>query len=163
SGAIAVSGASPGYCSKTSRIEPSLAPGPIERFATELEPVMPPERPLLPELDPKRPQAIASPVRRSWDGSQGESRGVVRDRLLERVAAFERCRLFAGPGADLGQARTRREVSVLFRVFDSFHRAAQAHLAIDRLPMKEQRGFLLSIQLVAFLAVDIGVEHKPCL
>src|SRR5438034_8834847 len=102
------------------RIEPRFAPGRVERFAVEFEPIMQPELPLFPELDQERPQTVAGPVRRSRDRPEGKFRGIERDRFLEGMATLERRRLLAGPGADLGKARPRREVSIGFRIFDAF-------------------------------------------
>src|SRR6266511_6220406 len=91
------------------RVEPRLAPGRVEPLAAEFEPIMQPERPLVPELDQERPQAVAGPVRRSRDRPEGKFRGVERDRFLEGMATLERRRLLAGPGADLGKARADRK------------------------------------------------------
>src|SRR5262249_33507116 len=99
-----------------SRIEPRLLPGRLERFAPELDPVMQPEWPVLPELDQEWPEAIAGPIRRPWNRPNGKLCGVKRDRLLERMRALERCRLLAGPGADLGEARARRKIGISFRI-----------------------------------------------
>src|SRR6266536_550517 len=104
------------------RVEPRLAQGRVERFAVEFEPIMQPERPLFPELDQERPQAGAGPVRRSRDRPEGKVRGVERDRLLEGMATLERRRLLAGPGADMGTARPRREVILGFRILAAFRR-----------------------------------------
>src|SRR5262245_62776458 len=121
------------------------------------------ERPLSPELDHEWSQAIAGPVWRSGNRTDCEFRGVKRNRLLEGVGALERRRLLAGPGTDLGEPRPRREISISFRIFDSLHRAAQPHLPIDRLPMKEQRGFVIAIELLSLSALDVGVEHEAVL
>src|SRR5262249_61658720 len=114
------------------------------------------ERALLPELDQEWSQAVAGPVWRSWNRTDCEFRGVKRDRLLEGVWALERRRLLAGPGADLGESRPRRKISISFRIFDSLHRAAQPHLPIDRFPMKEQRGLVIAIELLSLFALDVG-------
>src|SRR5262249_56446192 len=106
---------------------------------------------------------VAGPVGRSWDRTDCEFCGVKRDRLLEGVRALKRRRLLAGPGADLGEPRPCRKISISFRIFDSLHRAAQSHLPIDRLPMKKQRGLVIAIELLSFLALDVGVEHEAVL
>src|SRR5260370_21868755 len=87
------------------RIKPRLAPRRAGCVAGELDPVMQAERPVLPELHDQGLQAVAGPIRRSWDRSDRKFRRGQRDRLLEGVTAFERRRLLARPGADLGEAR----------------------------------------------------------
>src|SRR5262252_2836156 len=114
-----------------SRIKPHLAPRRAGRVAAELHPVVQPERPVLPELDLHRLQPVAGPVRRPRDGSHYELGGDERDRLLESVAALERRRLLAGPGADLGEARAGGEIGVGLRVGDALDRAAQPHLPVQ--------------------------------
>src|SRR5262245_6123389 len=87
------------------RVEPGRVPWCARRLATEFDPVVQPVRPVVPELDDERQQTIAGPLRRPWNGPQREPGGVERDRLLQGVAAFERRRLRARPGADLGEPR----------------------------------------------------------
>src|SRR5262249_14999381 len=146
-----------------SRIEPRLMPGRLERFASELHPVMQPEWPVLPELDQEGPEAVAGPIRRSWNRPNGTFRRVKRDGLLKRVRALERRRLLACRGADLGEARAGRKIGIRFRIFDPFHGAAQSHLPVERLPMKKKRAFVVAIQFPALLAVDIGIEYEAAL
>src|SRR5712692_4702332 len=126
-----------GMVHDSSRIEPRLAPRRVQRVAAEFDPVMQPERPVLPELDQERPEAIAGPIRRSWYGANHEFRGEERDRLLEGVATLERCRLLAGPGADLGEARAGGEISIGLGILDALDRAAQPHLPVRRFPMEQ--------------------------
>src|SRR5215475_8045514 len=121
------------------------------------------ERPVMPELDRQREEAIAGPIRRAWNRSHRVFRGVERDRLLEGVAALERRRLLAGPGADLGKAGPGGEVGIGLLVVDSRDRAAQPHLPVQRFPMEEERAFAAGVELVPLLAIDIGVEHEATL
>src|SRR5262249_59210241 len=102
------------YPENASGIETRLAPGPVERFTPELEPVMQAERALLPELDQEWSQAVAGPVWRSWDRADCEFCGVKRDRLLEGVRALQRRRLFARPRADLGEPPPRPAINLSF-------------------------------------------------
>jgi len=74
----------------SSRIKPRLAPGLTESCAAELDPIMQPERPILPELHDQGQEAIAGPIRRSRNGTSHEFRSVERNRPLEGVAALER-------------------------------------------------------------------------
>ena len=96
----------------SSRVEPRLAPRCASVLAAELDAVVQPVGPILPEFHRQRQQTIARPVRRPWNRSNGEFRRRERDRLLEGEAAFERRRLLARPGADLRQARTGGEISI---------------------------------------------------
>src|SRR5215471_14357709 len=95
-----------------SRVKPRLVPGRAGGLAAEFDAVVQAERPVVPELDRQREEAIAGPIRRARNRSERVFRGVERDRLLEGVAALERCRLLAGPGTDLRQARPGGEVGV---------------------------------------------------
>src|SRR6266851_10052916 len=65
------------------RIKPRLAPRRALRVTREFDPVMQPERPVLPELDLERLQPVAGPIRRSWNRSNREFRRREGDRLLE--------------------------------------------------------------------------------
>ena len=83
----------------SSRIKPRLAPGLTENCTAELDPIMQPEPPILPELHDQGQEAIAGPIRRSRNGTSRGFRSVERNRPLEGVAA--RAGRTAGPGADL--------------------------------------------------------------
>src|SRR3982075_969692 len=147
----------------SSRVKARLAPWRAGGLAAKFDPIVQPERAVVPELDGQRNQTVAGPMRRPRDRSDGEFCRVERDRLLEGVAALERRRLLAGPGADLRQARTGREIAVGLAVVDPLDRAAQADLAVQRLPVEEQGALGASIKLATLLAVDVGVEHEPAL
>src|ERR687889_2028582 len=81
----------------TSGVEPRLAPA--LAGSGEHEPVVEPERPVLPELHRDRCDAVAGPVGRAGNLADGVLGGVERDCLLEGKAAFEWARLLARPGA----------------------------------------------------------------
>src|SRR6266446_10327901 len=117
----------------SSRVKPRLAPGCAWRAAAELDPVVQPVGPILPELNGHGDETIACPVGRARYGPDRELGHVERDRLLEGHAAFERRRLLAGPGADLGEPGAGREIGVGRRVLDPLDRPAQPHLAVEGL------------------------------
>src|ERR1041384_7116333 len=71
-----------------SRIHADLGPRPAQSRAPKLDAVVQAERPVVPELDRDRHDAIAGPVRRARDGTDGIFRGVDCDRLLEGQPAF---------------------------------------------------------------------------
>src|SRR5918997_4470392 len=104
----------------TSGVEPRLAPA--LAGSRENEPVVKPERPVLPKLDRDRCDAVAGPVGRAGDLADGVLGGVERDRLLESEAAFERPRLLARPGADAAVARAALEIGVRLRFGHACHR-----------------------------------------
>ena len=110
-----------------------------ERVAAELDPVMQAERPVVPELDLHRHDAVAGPVRRARHGAERVFRAVERDRLLEREPAFQRARLLARPGADLRALRAGGEIGVGLLRRHALHRPAHAHLPVQRLPVEQQR------------------------
>ena len=100
--------------------------------------VVQPKRPLLPELDLLRDDAVTRPVRRPRHRADRRISRYSAHRLLEREAAFERSRLVARPGADLRHARARREIaSASSAATGSTSRAAD--LALQRLPIERQR------------------------
>jgi hypothetical protein len=87
----------------SSRTEPRLAPGLTESCTAELDPIMQPEPPILPELHDQGQEAIA--VQFGGLGTSHGFRSVERNRPLEGVAA--RAERTAGPGADLAAACCR--------------------------------------------------------
>src|SRR5437016_4957227 len=85
------------------------------------------ERPILPELDALRQDAIARPVRRARHRAIAEARCRFGDALFEHSTAGNRARLIGGPGADLAEPRPRREIGIrlgrrhrLDRPFDTY-------------------------------------------
>src|ERR1043165_768590 len=94
------------------RIEPRLQPWSVGSVAAEFDAVVQPERAVVPELELRGMDAPAAPAGRAWhlaDDVFGRDHG---NRLLEGKAAFQRLRLFAGPGADLGLFWPRCEIRV---------------------------------------------------
>src|SRR5580700_11748053 len=136
-----------------SGIKPGLAPGLAGSAAAELDPIVQPIGPILPEFDGERQQAEARPVRRPRNCANREFRHVDRDRLLEGHPAFERSRLPAGPGADLGEARAGGEIRVGDVVLHALERAAQANLSAQALPMEDHGTFRCGTQFSPFWAV----------
>src|SRR6478752_10042911 len=119
-----------------SRIKPRLHPRRIERRAAELDAVVQAERPVVPELDQHRHDAVTGPARRPRHAADGVFGGIKRHRLFEGEAAFERKGLLAGPGADLRLLRAGGEIGVRFGIGDGFGRAADTDLPVERLPME---------------------------
>src|SRR4051794_20811875 len=73
-----------------SRIHPRLAPRSAERVAAEFDAVVQTERPVMPELDGDRHDAIAGPVRRARHGADRVFGRMQHHRLLEGEPAFQR-------------------------------------------------------------------------
>ena len=86
--------------------------------------------------------------------------GDLGDRLFEGKTAFQRLRLLAGPGSDLGLFRPGREIGVGLRFAHRRHLAADADLPAQRLPVKQQCGLGICGQLAALPAGDVAVEHE---
>src|SRR4029077_6427034 len=95
-------------------IEPRLGPRRVQIRARKRDAIVQAERPLLPELDLGRHDAVARPEWRPRPRAAGELCGVERDCLLERQAAFQRGGLLRGPGADLRHARAGAKIGVGF-------------------------------------------------
>src|SRR5580698_10845937 len=89
-------------------VEPRPGPWLIRRGAAEFDAVVQAERAVVPEFDPQRDDAPAAPARRARHLADDVPGGDLGDRLLEGKAAFQRLRLLAGPGADLGLFRPGR-------------------------------------------------------
>src|SRR6516225_2855628 len=121
---------------------------------------MQPEWPLVPEFHHGGHDAVADPEWRSRHRPDGELGGFERDRLFEGVTAFERGRLPARPGADLGGARAAREIGVGLRRINGYDLAAQADLAAQRFPVKGEAGLGVCGKLAALPAVLTGIEHE---
>src|SRR3981189_3554040 len=85
-----------------SGIKPRLGPWLIQRIAAEFDAVVQTERAVVPEFEPQWRDAPAAPARRARPLADNVPGGDLGDRLLKGKAAFQRLRLLAGPGADLG-------------------------------------------------------------
>src|SRR5207244_6153162 len=117
------------------RIEPHFAPGLVGPLAAEFDAVVQAERAVVPELEPLWRNAPAAPARRPRHLADDVLGGDQRDRLLERKAAFQRLRLLAGPGADLGLFWPGDKILVRFLVGHRRHGPADAHLTSQGLPV----------------------------
>src|ERR1700722_12530041 len=131
-----MSRASPAMTASTLGIKPRFGPGLIRRRAAKFDAVVQAERAVVPEFELHRRDAPAAPA--GWARHRADQifGGERRDRLLERKAAFQRLRLLAGPGAELGLFRPGREIGVGLGLGDDRHLPADAHLPAQRLPVK---------------------------
>src|SRR5450432_1908115 len=109
-------------------IESHFGPWLIRRSAAEFDAVVQAERAVVPEFEPDRRDAPAAPAGRARHLAQKVLGGVGRDRLLEGKTAFQRLRLLAGPGPDLGLLRAGGEISVGLGPGHRRHVAADADL-----------------------------------
>src|SRR5215471_7347245 len=107
-----------------SRIKPRLGPRAARSVAPKLDAVVQAEWTVVPELDCVRHHPIAAPEGRPRNRADDVFRGVAGDRLFEGKPAFERRRLAARPGTDLGKPRSGRVIGVRFRVGDRLDRPA---------------------------------------
>src|SRR5262249_39563878 len=129
----------------SSRIKPRLAPRAPWVIALELHAIMETEWPLLPELDGNWHNPIAGPVGRPRNVTDGVFRGIYGHRLLERESAFQRGRLLAGPGADLGLLGSGGEVGSRLVLGDVITGPAHTPLPVHRLPVEDKRGQRLCV------------------
>src|SRR5215471_9969214 len=116
---------------RCSWIQPCLDPRRSRTRACKGNTIMQTEWSLLPELDLPRSDAIAHPERRPRHGADGKLRGEPCNRFLECQPAFERGRLFAGPGPDLRHSRAGGEIGVRLGGGYRLHLAAQADLTLQ--------------------------------
>ena len=93
-------------------------------LAAEFDAVVQAERAIVPELHAQGCDAPAAPARRPRYLADHMPGGDERDRLLEGKTAFQRLRLFAGPGADLGLLRPCGEIGVCLGLGHRRDRAA---------------------------------------
>src|ERR1700733_489812 len=126
-----------GVADRASWIKPCLGPGVIRRVAAEFDAIVQAERTVVPEFEPRRDDAPAAPARRPRYFADDVLGGDLGDCLLEGKTAFQRLRLLAGPGADLGLLGPGREICVGFRFRHGRHVAADAHLPAQRFPVKQ--------------------------
>src|SRR5205814_2408384 len=97
------------------------------------------KRPVAPEFDLERREAITRPVRRARHLREREFRRVFRDLALEGETRFYGAGLRRGPSADLTVLRARGEIGVCIRLADACHGPAYANLAANGLPVKTER------------------------
>src|SRR6185437_13816223 len=108
----------------------------IRRRAAEFDTVMQSERTIVPELEPLRRDAPAAQTRRTGDFADDVPCREFGDCLLEGEPAFQRLRLLARPGADLGLPGAGGEIGVGLRITHRRHAAANADLAAQRFPVE---------------------------
>src|SRR5216683_2233386 len=150
-GAIAIVG---------SGIEGPCRPGLARRGAAVLQPVVQAERAVLPELDQERFQAKTRPMWRAGHLADDMFGSELGDALLQCKAALQRARLIRGPSADLAAALARCEIGVGLLRRGRRYRPFQAHLATQRLPVKQQRRLGLRPQVQALATFSVGVEDE---
>ncbi len=75
----------------------------------------------------------------------------------------QRTRLVGRPGSDLAVPRASGEIGVGLGVGHRRHRPADAHLAAQGLPVKQQRRLGVGRQFASLGAPEVGVEDEPCL
>src|SRR5436189_1906648 len=127
-----MAGTSPAMTVCGLRIEPHLAPGLAGGVATEFDAVVQAERAVVPELEAQRIDPPATPASRPRHLADHVFGRYLCNRLLEGKAALQRLRLLAGPGADLGLLRPRREIRVGLGLGHRRHSAADANLPAQR-------------------------------
>src|SRR4051812_36868779 len=112
----------------SSGIQPRLGPRLVRRVAAEFDAVVQSEWAIVPEFELRRRDAPAAPTRWSRHLADNMLGGDLGDRLFERETAFQRLRLLAGPGADLGLLRSGGEIGVRLRFAHHGHVATNAAL-----------------------------------
>jgi hypothetical protein len=114
-----------------------------------------------PELDLHRRQPVAAPIGRPRNGAEAEFQRQDGGLLQQLGARLERPRLLARPGADAAFARAGGEIGVGIAAGNLRHRAAQAHLPAQRLPVEQRRRLRVGGELDALGALAVGVKHQP--
>src|ERR1700738_3096847 len=120
-----------------SRIKPRFGPGLIRRLAAEFNAIVQSKGPIVPEFETYWCDPPPAPPRRPRHLADEVIGGDLGNRLLERESAFQRLRLLAGPGADLGLLRPGGEIGVGLGVAHGRHIAADPDLPAHRLPGKQ--------------------------
>ena len=115
----------------------------------------------LPELDRRRRDDIAAPVRRSRHGAAGELRGRVGDRRLQHLAPGDDAALRRRPRAELAVERPRREVGVAGRARGARRRPGHPDLALELGPEEHQARRRARVELRRLGALVVGVEGEP--
>src|SRR5262249_17640700 len=136
-----------------SRIKPRLGPRAARSIAPKLDAVVQSEWTVVPELDCVRHYPIAAPEGRPRNRAYDVFRGIAGDRLFEGKPAFQRRRLAARPGTDLGKPRPGRVIGIGLRVGDRLDRPAYAHLSGKRFPVEGQGRPGRALKLLALSAV----------
>src|SRR5262245_16465089 len=127
------------------------------------KPIVQPARTAVPELDPRRPDAIAAPERRAGHGLPVEPRFDVADSRFEGLARIEHVTLQGRPRPDLAPARPAGEVLVRFLRGQPLDAPFDANLLVERRPVKRERRVRVDGQLAALPAVVVRVEDEAAL
>jgi hypothetical protein len=153
-------------------IEPRAAPGRSgeREFVGSLHRTRPDRaivhavRAFRPQLDCVDPQTIAAPVRRSRHRASraarcnAETRSDLAHTLTEHIARLQRLALGAGPGGDPAVERAAREVLVALAVRRADDRPFDAHLPMQRVPVKDRCSARSRRELVSLARLVIREE-----
>src|SRR5438105_15433518 len=96
-------------------IKPGLGPWLARRRAAKFEAVVQAKRPVVPEFELCGHDPPAAPSLRARHFHDDVLGGDLGDRLFEGKTAFQRLRLLAGPGSDMGLFRPGLEIGVVLR------------------------------------------------
>src|SRR5262245_14612397 len=114
-----------------------------------------------PELDTVGSEAEAAPVGRKCHGSALESRLHLVKMPHQLLAGAQRRTLLRGPGAELALARTRREIRLRFLACDRDRGSFDAHLGVERRPVKTESRPGIGRELGGLAAAQIREEREP--
>src|SRR5260370_18789862 len=106
----------------SSGIKPRLGPRLIRSGAAEFDAVVQAERAVVPEFELGGRNAPTAPAGRARHVADDMFCRDLRDRLLKGKTAFQRLRLLAGPGADLGLFWASSKIGIGCPVRDLRHR-----------------------------------------
>ena len=133
---------------------------PAVAFANVDVPLVQTARHAAPELDAMRNQPKAGPVRRTRDVLALEARLDVAHARLEITRSLDRPALLRRPRADLAPARAAGEVRIRLLARDRPRTPFDAHLPLERLPVKAHRRLRMRDQLAPLAALVVRVENE---
>ncbi len=115
---------------------------------------------LVPKFDAFGRDAEARPVRRTRHVAHGETQRRGGHRFFKFPIALHRLGLFGGPGTELAETGTGREIGIGLGVGHRRDGALDADLALDFDPMKTDRRAGELAELGGLGAVEVGVENE---
>ena len=115
---------------------------------------------VLPEFDSLGQNAETRPVVRA--GDRAIAIFFVRgfQAFLECAALVERAGLVGSNGAEARHTGAASEIGIGFGCGNGFDRPLDPDLTATGLPVKQQGGVRIGVQLAALAAVQIGIENK---